>query len=62
MGIACGRCDINASNRCLDCNDVLCSDCVEEHRRNNFTREHCLVGLSMKQKTSQSNIFANTCL
>jgi hypothetical protein len=44
--LACGRCDTHASSRCLDCNDILCGDCVEEHRRNNFTREHCLVGLS----------------
>lgn len=32
--------------RCLDCNDVFCPDCVNEHSLNPFTQQHALVGLS----------------
>lgn len=45
QSVFCGHCDNNAINRCLDCNDVLCSDCVNEHTMNAFTKQHKIVGL-----------------
>lgn len=45
QSIFCGRCDNNAINRCLDCNDVFCSECIIEHTSNAFTKQHTIVGL-----------------
>lgn len=43
--VFCGHCDSNAMKRCLDCNDVFCSDCVFEHKSNPYTKNHTIVGL-----------------
>ena len=45
QSVFCGHCDSNAINRCLDCNDVFCVDCVNEHTMNAFTKQHTIVGL-----------------
>lgn len=45
QSIFCGHCDNNAINRCLDCNDVFCSECIIEHTNNAFTKQHTIVGL-----------------
>jgi tripartite motif-containing protein 71 len=44
--IYCGRCENNASNRCLDCNDVFCSECVNEHIINSFTEKHNIISIA----------------
>lgn len=46
LGALCGRCETHASNRCLDCNDILCEDCAHQHHQNSFTRDHCLIPMS----------------
>lgn len=46
QSIYCGHCDSNAVSRCLDCNDCFCTDCVNEHMTNSFTKQHNIVGLS----------------
>jgi tripartite motif-containing protein 71 len=43
QSIYCGRCENNACHRCLDCNDVFCSDCVSEHMINSFTEKHNII-------------------
>lgn len=45
-GNNCVRCDHAATNRCLDCNDVLCEDCVHYHVRTPFNQEHCIIPLN----------------
>lgn len=45
QSVFCGHCDSNAINRCLDCNDVFCSECLHEHTMNAFTKQHTIVGL-----------------
>lgn len=44
--VACGRCDMHASNRCVDCNDILCDECAIQHRQSPYTRDHCLVPMT----------------
>ncbi|CAH1254742.1 TRIM56 [Branchiostoma lanceolatum] len=34
-----------ASARCLSCDEFLCPDCVNAHKRVRLTRDHCLVAL-----------------
>lgn len=43
--VFCGHCDNNALGRCLDCNDVFCSECANEHKINAFTKQHTIVSL-----------------
>lgn len=43
----CGRCDSLSFSRCLDCNDVLCDDCVNIHKNNTFTKEHYIIGMGL---------------
>lgn len=43
--VFCGRCDVGATSRCLDCNDVFCTECVNEHIKNAFTEHHSIVGI-----------------
>lgn len=43
--IVCGRCDVSALSRCLDCNDALCDDCVNIHQKNSFTKDHYVIGM-----------------
>lgn len=45
QSIFCGHCDNNAINRCLDCNDVFCSECIIEHTTNIYTKQHTIIGL-----------------
>lgn len=45
QSVFCGHCDNNAINRCIDCNDVFCGDCIHEHAINAFTKTHTIVGL-----------------
>lgn len=45
QSIFCGHCDNNAVNRCLDCNDVFCSECINDHMKNPFTKQHNIIGL-----------------
>ncbi|KAG5682004.1 hypothetical protein PVAND_011400 [Polypedilum vanderplanki] len=45
QSIYCGRCENNACHRCLDCNDVFCSDCVNEHMINSFTEKHNIISI-----------------
>ena len=47
LGAACGRCcDMQASSRCLDCNDVLCEECSSVHSKQPFTKDHCVIAIS----------------
>ena len=46
IGNHCGRCDQAATSRCLDCNDVLCEDCVHYHVQMPFNQEHCIIPLN----------------
>lgn len=54
----CGGCDNDftvALYRCIECEELLCEDCVEAHRRVKFTREHEIATLkdyAAKQKSS----------
>ena len=34
-----------ATNRCLECEEFLCADCTQAHRRVRFTREHEILSL-----------------
>jgi tripartite motif-containing protein 71 len=43
----CGRCDSLSFSRCLDCNDVLCDDCVNIHKNNTFTKDHYIIGMNL---------------
>lgn len=45
QSVFCGHCDNNAINRCLDCNDVFCSECINDHIMNVYTKHHTIVGL-----------------
>nr|XP_029735436.1 protein wech-like isoform X2 [Aedes albopictus]XP_029735437.1 protein wech-like isoform X2 [Aedes albopictus]XP_029735438.1 protein wech-like isoform X2 [Aedes albopictus]XP_029735439.1 protein wech-like isoform X2 [Aedes albopictus] len=45
LGAVCGHCDIHAISRCLDCNDVMCEDCTHGHRKNSFTKDHCVIAI-----------------
>jgi tripartite motif-containing protein 71 len=45
QSIYCGRCENNACHRCLDCNDVFCSDCVNEHMINSYTEKHNIISI-----------------
>lgn len=55
----CGRCEMQASNRCLDCNDVLCETCVVKHQGHQPFQEHCVVLLSNLSPIGSSNSIAN---
>ncbi|KAG4076721.1 hypothetical protein HA402_002008 [Bradysia odoriphaga] len=46
LSMVCGRCEMQASNRCLDCNDLLCETCVAKHQNHLPFQEHCVVLLS----------------
>lgn len=43
--INCGWCDINATIRCLDCNEFMCKGCSQEHRQSPFSSGHSIVNL-----------------
>ncbi|XP_078699522.1 E3 ubiquitin-protein ligase TRIM56-like [Branchiostoma floridae x Branchiostoma belcheri] len=48
--VMCNNCAENdspeaASARCLTCDEFLCPDCVNAHKRVRLTRDHCLVAL-----------------
>lgn len=45
QSIYCGRCENNACHRCLDCNDVFCADCVNEHMINAYTEKHNIISI-----------------
>lgn len=45
QSVFCGHCENNAANRCLDCNDVFCTECIIEHSSNAFSKSHTIVGL-----------------
>lgn len=45
QSVFCGHCDNNAINRCLDCNDVFCAECITDHTMNAYTKHHTIVGL-----------------
>lgn len=45
QSVFCSHCDNNATNRCLDCNDIFCAECVNEHAMNPFTKQHQIIGL-----------------
>ena len=42
----CGRCEIGAMSRCLDCNDVFCDTCAIDHKKQEFSKDHHLVGMN----------------
>lgn len=58
VGILCGRCDSYALCRCLDCNDVLCDDCVEMHLNVEFSKNHCIVSLNAGTPPQTANNMA----
>lgn len=45
QSIYCGRCENNACHRCLDCNDVFCAECVNEHMINAYTEKHNIISI-----------------
>lgn len=45
QSIYCGRCENNACHRCLDCNDVFCAECVNEHMINAYTEKHNIINI-----------------
>lgn len=45
QSIYCGRCENNACHRCLDCNDVFCTECVSEHAINPYTEKHNIINI-----------------
>lgn len=45
QSVYCGHCESNAVSRCLDCNDVFCPECMNDHITNSFTKQHNIVGL-----------------
>lgn len=55
----CGRCEMQASNRCLDCNDILCEKCVVKHENHPPFQEHCVVLLSNLSPIGSSTSIAN---
>lgn len=56
--IVCGRCEIQAGSRCLDCNDALCEPCSQSHLNNSFSRDHCVVPLSTLSPIGSSTSFS----
>lgn len=59
FGAMCVRCDTNASNRCLDCNDPLCRDCIIEHQNHPHCQDHCVVPISNLSPIGSSASFSN---
>lgn len=59
LGAICGRCDSNGTNRCLDCNDILCDDCVQLHQHNSFSRDHCIIPLATLSPIGSSANISN---
>lgn len=55
----CGRCEMHATNRCLDCNDVLCENCLLKHQAHLPFQEHCVVLLSNLSPIGSSTSIAN---
>lgn len=49
---------MQASNRCLDCNDMLCETCVIKHQNYPQFQDHCVVLLSVSPIGSSTS-FAN---
>lgn len=41
----CGYCPANAQKRCIDCSDVLCETCLNNHSMNPITKDHCVVAI-----------------
>lgn len=43
--MVCGYCPSNAQIRCIDCSDVLCESCLNNHSMNPVTKDHCVVAI-----------------
>lgn len=50
--INCGWCDLQASKRCLDCNEFLCNECVNDHQQNNLSLNHMITSFPTPIGTS----------
>lgn len=50
---------MQACNRCLDCNDVLCETCVAKHQGHPAFQDHCVVTLSNLSPIGSSTSIPN---
>ncbi|KAI9582662.1 hypothetical protein GQX74_011879 [Glossina fuscipes] len=57
--INCGWCDVNASIRCLECNEFMCNDCLREHRKSSLSSNHSIVSLPRPIGTSPTSAISN---
>ncbi|XP_061400722.1 protein wech [Musca vetustissima] len=50
--ISCSWCEVNASIRCLECNEFMCNDCLREHRKSPLSSNHSIISLPTPIGTS----------
>lgn len=55
----CGTCDAYASNRCLECNDILCEDCVLRHQNQPHSYDHYVVPINNLSPIGSSASISN---
>ncbi|XP_018783101.1 PREDICTED: protein wech isoform X1 [Bactrocera latifrons] len=50
----CGWCEVSASIRCIDCNEFMCNNCLQEHRKSPVFANHAIVALPTPIGTASS--------
>ncbi|XP_036332468.1 protein wech [Rhagoletis pomonella] len=50
--ISCSWCDVNASIRCIECNEFMCNGCLRDHRNSPLSSNHSIVSLPTPIGTS----------
>lgn len=60
--ISCGWCEVNASIRCLECNEFMCNGCLREHRKSPLSSNHSIISLPTPIGTSPTGGMLNSAM